>query len=37
MNGRHDRTTAVCVSVRSSGGPRVVQLLAGRWREFPRW
>ena len=29
MNGRHDHTTAVCVSLRWSGGLRVVQLPAG--------
>ena len=29
MNGKHDHTTAVCVSLRSSGGLRVVQLPAG--------
>ena len=29
VNGRHDHTTAVCVSLRSSGGLRVVQLPAG--------
>ena len=28
MNGRHDHTTAVCVSLRLSGGLRVVQLPA---------
>ena len=29
MNGKHDHTTAVCVSLRSSGCLRVVQLPAG--------
>ena len=29
MNGRHDHTTAVCVSLRSSGGLHVVQSPAG--------
>ena len=29
MNGRPDHTTAVCVSLQSSGGLRVVQLPAG--------
>ena len=29
MNGRHDHTTAVCVSLQWSGGLRVVWLLAG--------
>ena len=29
MNRRHDHTTAVCVSLRSSGGLRVVQLPIG--------
>ena len=28
INGRHDHTTAVCVSLRWSGGPRVVRLPA---------
>ena len=37
MNGKHDHTTAVCVSLRSSGGLRVVQLPAGSWHGFPRW
>ena len=37
MNGRHDRTTAVCVSLRSSRGLRVVQLPAGSWHALPRW
>ena len=31
MNGKHDHTTAICVSLRSSG-LRVVQLPAGSWR-----
>ena len=31
MNGRHDHTTAVCVSLRSSGDHRVVQLPAWSW------
>ena len=37
MNGRHDHSTRVCVSLRSSGGLRVVQLLAGSWHGLPRW
>ena len=37
MNGRHDHTTAVCVSLRSSGGLRVVQLPAGSWHGLPSW
>ena len=36
MNGRHDHTTAVCVSLRWSG-LRVVQLPAGSWHGLPRW
>ena len=36
MNGRHDHTTAVCVSLRSSG-LRVVRLPAGSWHGLPRW
>ena len=36
MNGRHDHTTAVCVSLRWSGGPRLVQLPAGPWHGLPR-
>ena len=37
MNGRHDHTTAVCISLRWSGGLRVVQLPAGSWHGLPRW
>ena len=37
MNGRHDHTTAVCVSLRSSGGLYMVQLPAGYWHGLPRW
>ena len=37
MNRKHDHTTAVCISLRSSGGLRVVQLPAGSWRKLPRW
>ena len=37
MNGRHDHTTAVCVSLRSSGDLHVVQLPAGSWHGLPRW
>ena len=37
MNGKHDHTTAVCVSLRSSGGLRVVQLPAGSWHGLPSW
>ena len=37
VNGRHDHTTAVCVSLRSSGGLHVVQLPAGSWHGLPRW
>ena len=36
MNGKHYHTTAVCVSLRSSG-LRVVQLPAGFWHGLPRW
>ena len=35
MNGRHDHTTAVCISLRSSG-LHVVQLPAGSWQGLPR-
>ena len=35
MNGKHDHTTAVCVSLRWSGGLRVVRLPAGSWHGFP--
>ena len=35
MNGKHDHTTAVCVSLRLSGGLRVVQLPAGFWHGLP--
>ena len=31
MKGKHDHTTAVCVSLRSSGGLRVVRLPVGSW------
>ena len=37
MYGRHDHTTAVRVSLRSSGDLRVVQLPAGSWHGLPRW
>ena len=37
MNGKHDYTTAVCVSLRSSGDLHVVQLPAGSWHRLPRW
>ena len=37
MNGKHDHTTAVCVSLRWSGGLREVKLLAGSWHRLPRW
>ena len=36
MNGRHDHTTAVCASLRSSGGLLLVQLPAGSWHVLPR-
>ena len=36
MNGKHDHTTTVCISLRSSGGLRVVQLLVGSWHGLPR-
>ena len=36
MNGRHDHTTALCVSVRWSG-LHVVRLPAGSWHVLPRW
>ena len=37
MNGRHDRTAANCISLRSSGGLRVVQLPTGSWHGLFRW
>ena len=37
MNGRHVHTTAACVSLRRSGGLRVVRSLAGSWQGLPRW
>ena len=37
MNGRHDHTTAVCVSLRWSGGLCVVRLPAGSSHGLPRW
>ena len=36
MKGRHDHTTAVCISLRRSG-LCVVQLPAGSWHGLPRW
>ena len=36
MNGRHDHTTAVCVSLRWLGGLRVVRLPAGSWHGLRR-
>ena len=37
MNGRHDHTTAVCVSLRWPGGLCVARLPAGSWHGLPRW
>ena len=37
MNGRHDHTSAVCVSLRWPGGLHVVQLPAESWHGLPRW
>ena len=37
MNGKHDCTTAVCVSLWWWGGLCVVQLPAGSWHRLPRW
>ena len=37
MNGRHDHTTAVCVSLQWSGGLCVVRLPALSWHRFPCW
>ena len=37
MKGKHDHTTAVCVSFRSSGDLHVVQWPAGSWHGLPRW
>ena len=37
MNRKHDHTTAVCVSLRWSGGLHVVQLSAGSWHGLPCW
>ena len=34
---KHDHTTATCVSLRWSGGLRVVRLPAGSWHGLPRW
>ena len=36
MNGRHDHTTAVCISLRWSGDLRVVQMPAGSRHGLPR-
>ena len=35
--GRHDHTTAVCISLQSSGGLHVVQWPAGSWHGIPHW
>ena len=37
MNGKHVRNTAVCASLRWSGGLRVVQFPIGFWRGLPLW
>ena len=37
MNGKHDHTTAVCISLRSSRDLHVVQLPAGSWHGLPCW
>ena len=37
MNGRDVHTTSVCVSLRWSGGLRVVRLPVGSWHRLPRW
>ena len=37
MNGRHDHATAVCISLRWSGGLPVVRLPAGSWHGLPHW
>ena len=37
MSGRHDHTTALCVSLQWSGGLRVARLPAGSWHGLPRW
>ena len=37
MNGKHDHTTAICVSLWWAIGLREVQLPAGSWHRLPRW
>ena len=37
INGRHEHTTAVYVSLRWSSGLHVVRLLAGSWHRLPHW
>ena len=37
MNVRHDHTTAVCVTLRWSGGLRAVRLPARSWHGLPCW
>ena len=37
INGRHIHTTAVCVSLRWSGGLSVVRLVAESWHGLPCW
>ena len=37
INGRHDHTTALCVSLRWSGSLHGVRLPAGSWHGLPRW
>ena len=37
MNRRHDKTTAVCISLQWSGRLHVVQLPVGSWHGLPQW
>ena len=37
MNGRHDHTSAVCISLRWSGGIHAVRLPAGSWHRLSLW
>ena len=37
MNRRREHTTSVCISLRWSGGFRVIRLPAGSWHRLPRW
>ena len=37
IDGKHDHTTAVCISLQWSGAPFVIWLPAGSWYRLPHW